>query len=170
MAAVVKNTIQLETGERRDGVTASSRVFFVYVTPTGAEMPITRCPCLTKEWSRANGAFAGDSRTVITEYVVKSPTTLKMVNLVSHFGKPKKVVNLMIDINPDEATIDFQGLEGFGRFRGRAKVCLRDSTYFSNREAYKITEGVMKDQFGMKILQPPKNMGAGKRVRSLIFE
>jgi len=168
--AVVKSTIQLETGEKREGVTASSRVFFVYVTPTGAEMTISKCPCIVKAWSRANGAFDGDSRTVITEYEVKSPTTLKMVNLQSRFGKPKRVVNLMIDVNPEEATIDLQGLDAFGRFKGRGKVCLRDSTYFVNREGFKLTDTVLKEHFGLKVLQPPTKMGAGKTVRSLIFE
>jgi hypothetical protein len=47
---------------------------------------------------------------------------------------------------------------------------LKDSTYFVNREGFKLTDTVLREHFGLKVLQPPVKMGAGKSVRSLIFE
>ena len=61
------------------------------------------------------------------------------------------------------------GEGGFGKFRGKAKVDYKTSTYFSNREGFKLTENVLKEHFGLRTLQPPTK-GAGKNVRSLIFE
>jgi hypothetical protein len=93
-----------------------------------------------------------------------------MVNLQSTFGKPRRVVNMMIDINPEAATIELRGLDKFGTFKGRAKVRTVDSTYFVNRETFKLTDAVLVEHFSMRVLQPPVKSGAGKCVRSLIFE
>jgi len=164
-----KITVQIETGEKRERNSAS-RLFFVYVTPTGAEMPINRCPGLKKEWGRTNGAFDSESRQSLTEFTVQSPCTIKMVNLQSTFGRPKRVVNLTITVDPEAATIEVKGLEGFGMFKGRAKVDYEKSTYFVNRENFKITEAVLKEHFGLRVLQPPVKGGGGRCVRSLIFE
>lgn len=169
MAKTPANTIQLETGEKRE-TNSASRLFFVYVTPTGAEMPISKCPGLKKEWGRTNGMFESDSRQTITEFAVQSPCTIKMVNLQSTFGRPKRVVNLMINIDPEAATIEVKGLEGFGTFKGRAKIEYTKSTYFVNRENFTLTEAVLKEHFGLRTLQPPLRTGGGKSVRSLIFE
>lgn len=167
--APTKNILQLETGEQRE-TNRASRVFFVYVTPTGAEMPISKCPGLKKEWGRTNGAFGGESRQTITEYTVTMPCTIKLVNLQSTFGRPKRVVNLMIDLNPEAAVIELKGLDGFGLFKGRAKVRVEQSTFFVNRENTKLTDTVLKEHFGLRVLQPPIKGGGEKKVRSLIFE
>lgn len=168
MAKAPTNTVQLETGEQREA-NASNRVFFVYVTPTGAELALSKCPSLSREFTKTEGAFGSNSRRTLAEYNVKAPCILKMVNLQSSFGKPRRVVNMMIEIDPEAATIEVKGLEGFGMFKGRAKVLPKQSTYFVNRENFSLTTEVLKEHFGLRTLQPPVKAGAAGRARSLIF-
>ena len=165
---VNKNTIVLETGENRNPASAD-RIFFVYVTPTGAEMPITRCPSLVKIGSHSFGGFEGNSRILTTEYAVRTPTLLKMVNIVSQLGSPKKVVNLFIKVSADEASICLYGLNKFGKFKGRGKVEYADSSYREVAKVVPVTMALLKKEFGFTLLQQPSKTG-GKRTRSLMFD
>lgn len=162
-------TIHLETGELREGMSASARIFFVYVTPTGAEIPITKCPHLTKVYGRTDGGFDGATRLTTVEYGIKFPCTIKMVNIFSVMGRPNAVANIFVDLNDDLASIELNGLEGFGKFKGRGKVDLKRSTFFMGRERIQVTDSLVKERFNLRTLLPSKKGGAGKPKRSLIF-
>lgn len=166
---MTKNTIQLETGENREGTTMSCRLFFVYVTPTGMEMPLSKCPLLYKCFSNSHGGFDGSSRLVTAEYEVKGETTLKMVNIVSQYGSPRRVVNLVLHLSPDDAAVSISGLNKFGKFQGRCKVDYDESTYREPHKIRKLDMQVLKDEFAFSLIQPPKKVG-GSGARSLIFD
>jgi hypothetical protein len=164
-------TVYMETGEKRIGTTFSARVFFVYLTPTGAEESIYRCPHLKKKMIRNTGGFEGTSRTQVIEWEVSAPVTLKMVNLCTAFGQAGKKVDLYIDLDPAEASIEFNGLEEFGRFRGRGTIDYNKSSYRERGQASQLNDEIMKSLFGLRVVQPPlPTKGKKHRVRSLIFE
>jgi hypothetical protein len=169
MTRPVRPTIQLETGEDRIDKFHSARLFFVYVTPTGVEVPITKCPSLTKIGSKATGGFDGGSRRVLTDYELRAPTMLKMVNIVSKLGTQKRVANLFIHTGPEEASIQLVGMDGFGKFKGRGKVLYDLSSLREDKINTPITLQVLKDIFGMTMLQPPIKSGVCA-PRSMIFD
>jgi hypothetical protein len=164
------NTITLETGEQREGKVASSRLFFVYVSPTGAEISIHKAPSLKRVFSRPTGGFEGSSRLVNAEFEVKGPTRIKMVNNHTRLGKPTIYVNLYLNVGGKHSLIDMTGLQDFGRFRGRAEIDIAGSTITTrDRKRVKLTPDTLKKYFGLRILQAPPDAGQDSDVRSLIF-
>jgi hypothetical protein len=165
--ALKVGNIILETGQQQERQ-ASNLLFFVYVTPTGAEISIGKCPHLQRVWGQTEGGFEGQTRIQRTEFRVLSPTTIKMVNICTVFGSPKRTVNLFIDLAPDHASIELTGLESFGLFKGRGKINMRKSYYREHQDMSAFTNDMIKELFNFKILQPPRIEGA-KKVRSLIY-
>ena len=162
-------TIQLEMGERRVNNQSSARLFFVYVTPTGAEVSLSKCPSLRRVWGQTTGGFDGGSRTQTVEYEVRSATRIKMVNLVSVLGRARRIVNLFVDVDPNAAVIKFHGLDEFGGFTGRGKPDYRASSFSEHKSQYNFDDAMMKGTFGLHVLQPPRGIVGKKAVRSLIF-
>jgi hypothetical protein len=166
---VSENIIHIETGELREGGRSSARLFFVYMTPTGGEAPIYKCPFIKKIGGWTDGGFEGNTRQSTTEWEVKSACTLKMVNIYSVYGRPSHVANLIIEVDPEQAAIELSGVEGFGKFKGRAKVNKKRSTFKIGHGPFIINDDTLRNSFGFKILQPPKKGAGGKATRSLIF-
>jgi len=164
---VMANNILLETGQRQERQ-ASSLIFFCYVTPTGAEISMGKCLHLRRTWGRSEGGFEGTSRIQRTEYQVIAPIMIKMVNIATTFGSAKRNVNLFLELDPSHAAIELHGLDDFGTFRGRAKINYKKSSYREHTDAQNLNEQIMKDLFGLKVLQPARVQGKAK-VRSLIF-
>jgi len=164
---VMSNNILLETGQKQERQ-ASSLVFFVYVTPTGAEVSMGKCPHLRRAWGRSEGGFEGTSRLQRSEYQVLAPITVKMVNIATTFGSAKRMVNLFLDLDPGHAAIEFTGLDGFGTFKGRGKINLKKSSFREHTNSHNLNDEILRDIFNLKILQPARVQGKNK-VRSLIF-
>lgn len=164
---VMANNILLETGQKQERQ-ASSLVFFVFVTPTGAEVSMGKCPHLRRTWGRSEGGFEGTTRLQRSEYQVMAPIMIKMVNIATTFGSAKRMVNLFLELDPGHAAIEFSGLDGFGTFKGRAKVNYKKSSFREHTTSHNLNEEIMRDLFAMKVLQPARVQGKNK-VRSLIF-
>jgi hypothetical protein len=164
---VMANNILLETGQKQERQ-ASSLIFFVYVTPTGAEVSMGKCPHVRRTWGRSEGGFEGTSRLQRTEYQVLAPITIKMVNIATTFGSAKRHVQIFLDLDPGHAAIDFNALDGFGSFKGRAKINFKKSSFREHTTAQNLNEECMREIFNLKVLQPARVQGKSK-VRSLIF-
>lgn len=163
------STMQLEMGERRVNNQSSSRLFFVYVTPTGAEVSLGKCPSLRRIWGQTTGGFDGGSRTQTVEYEVRAATRIKMVNIVSAMGRTRRIVNLFVDLDPNAAVVKFNGLDGFGSFAGRGKCDYKASLFVDHKTEYRFDDAMMKTNFGLHVLQPPRGAMGQRKVRSLIF-
>jgi hypothetical protein len=163
----MSSNVMLETGQQQERQ-ASNLLFYCYVTPTGVEISLGKCPHLKRVWGQSEGGFEGSTRIQRTEYQVTAPVTIKMVNICTRFGDEKRMVNLFIDLDPNVAAVEFTGLEGFGLFKGRGKVNFKKSSYKENKQVHAVNDAMLKDLFSIKVLQPPRVQGKAK-VRSLIF-
>lgn len=170
VARATEPRIVLETGTQREGTMMSSRTFFVHVSPTGAEMPIGQSPVLKKEYSQGHGRFGTPDYMQTTAYILRGEGRLKMVCLSSSFGRPRTVINLYIDIGPDLEVIELTGAGGCGKFSGRGRIDKKNSLISENRSALEITDKVLKENFGYKVLQACTAASAARKgVRSIIF-
>ena len=165
--------IRMEAGTLRQGTTLSARVWFLFVTATGAEVPLTKARgFLERKWGRNRGGFNGTTQLTIFEFEVLKKCRVKMCNNVSAFGKKNRFVNLFVDLDPDAASVEFHGLEEHGLFQGRGAVDYEES-YMTERgghETTQLTEAVMKQYFGLRMLQPPRHSGKAKhKVRAIIY-
>jgi len=163
--------IRLETGVLRKGRNLSARLWFAFVTRTGAEVPLKQHgSALEDVMFRPVGGFKGTTQRTIHEYRLLQPCRIKMINNCSSFGKLNQMINIYIDLHPDDAAIEIQGVEEFGLFQGRGAIDYRNSTFREHHRNYEMNEDIMKQFFGLRLLQPPRGITRGRRkVRSLLY-
>ena len=168
MAIATEPRIILETGSNRQGTTMSSRTFFVYVSPTGAEMPLGQCPVLKREYIQNHGKFGTPDFRQTAAYILRGESRLKMVCLSSTFGRPRRVLNLFVDIGTGKDVIEFYGSGECGKFSGRGELDIKSSVLSENKQELELTPQLLKELFGYRILQ----RGTAREksgARSLIF-
>lgn len=136
------NQLYIETGDTCPSKYESLKMFFVHCFPTGAESPLGKCSFLKKEWTHTEGGFAiSDTRIVRTLYTISSQFRLKMINIITEFGRmrsgtfsvPRPVI--YIDVTPAEGSlIELTGLKGFGKLMVYGSIDYKASYVNSEKE------------------------------------
>jgi len=153
--------VTLVTGMDRNGTTSSSRTFFVFCSPTGAEVPLKECTGMKRIWSRGGNPGRDQGVETTTEYEVKEPVRIKMVAIYTSFGKRKEFGNIYLDLDENFEMIEMTGLNSFGGFKGRARIEKRMSN---------ISDDDLKERYHLIVTGPPN--GKVPRVgntRSLVL-
>lgn len=156
--------IDLTLGEQRMGMKASAKTYFFYVAPTGREMGFKDCDFAHLAWMRGGIEEADGTRVSEMGLNILQPITIKMVSMLSQFGKATKHKALYIDLNPDAEKVEIIGLgptedTRFGRFVGRGSI---------NEERSNMTEKEAQKVFKITVLAGPRVERKGN-VRSLII-
>jgi hypothetical protein len=149
----------LEFGEKRLGMQASARAYFFYVSPTGQETGMNKCPHLRITWSRGGNQDQDGTRIMEWGILASMPITLKMACMHTAFGKPTNRKFIYLDLHPDAERLSITGPGDFGTFLGRAKI---------NVEKSGIPMAEIKKNFKIEVLAMAA-AGQGDDVRSLIF-
>lgn len=154
--------VTLMTGMQRDGMNSTSRTFFVFVAPTGAEVPLKECSGMKRAWSRGGNPGRDQGVDTTTEYDVREPVRIKMVAIYTAFGKRKEFGNIYLDIDENFELIEITGLNSFGGFRGRARIEKRLSN---------ITDDQLKERYHYMVIAPPINTSTVRpgNCRSLVL-
>lgn len=97
--------------------TSLTQTWFFYVSPTGAEQPLSYAPQKLFS-SRA------DRLTGLTHMVYRSDEyfRIKMFTARTAHGKMRESYTVYIDVNPKAELITLEGINGWGRFNGRATL------------------------------------------------
>lgn len=162
-------TIRLRFGESREGMRGSNRLYFFYVTPTGIEASLGKAKlALSPRWSRTTGEISS-GRIITSEYDLLQPCSIKMVNMYSNFGKPRKNINLYLNLGEEHACIQLKGYEGFGEFVGNAEVDLEKSSSGIGQYATTIDEDFLKEYCDYDVLTPPQSTSSNASSRKLIW-
>ncbi len=138
----------VESGERRIHNLESVRTYVFAVTSTGRTMglPVQGL----KITSMQTDLGAPGERIVSVSYEGRLPhLILKMSTSLSRWGKPTRGGHALIWPDDKSERIAIIGIEGFGKFEGRA-------TYrFIDNDKFKMPEGI--ECFTVKKLGPAKN-------------
>ena len=135
------NQVYLESGVQRISAYEMVRVFFVYCLPTGLEAPLTKCPFLSIEWKHGEGGFSSSDNIVSRAlYNIASPIRLKMVNIITEFGRmragsfgnPRPFV--CFNLSDKEGNVfEMTGAKGVGKIVGHGSIDYAKS-YMEKRE------------------------------------
>ena len=155
----MSHSIEIITGEHRDGTKKSVRSYLFYVSPTGKETALKDCPYLKRSSMRPKGEFGTGDRTLLAEYTVEHPVVLKLWTDCTNFGKPKKMKSIFIEVGEMHPEISLTGFEGFGLFKGHGKVLLQQSV---------IDTAQLEADFSYEVLRAPITANQ-KSTRSLVF-
>ena len=92
--------VELEFGEKSFGMTARSRTYFFYVTPTKRETSMKDCPHLRVAWMQPIEETDDGTRVTRMGLTVTQPVTIKMVCMPTSFGRPRSRDMIYIDLDP----------------------------------------------------------------------
>ena len=145
--------IRLESGKINE-LQRSGWFFARHITPTGLEVPLRDCPHLTFK-DRGPGE---NSDMPAVRYTVSAPTRLKLINIVTSFGRPRRAHNIVLRLDPQAAVIRIHGIEGLGSFLGRAEVDFSaEDTTFKNLKD-------LKSWLTYEIVSPPPTPEKGEKT------